>query len=119
MYIHVPKEKRAKLDLSGKKGIFVGYNDCLKASRIYVPGQRYIEVNRDVIFHEEAVFRQTQEPSKEDEVPPLEFLDSDVQRVEEEFEDQIPDALEDTESPPEELLEVPPKRRPAWYRETI
>ena len=30
-------------------------------------------VNRDVVFHEEAVFRQTQEPSKEDEVPPLEF----------------------------------------------
>ena len=37
-----------------------------------------------------------------------------------EFEDQILDAPKDTESPPEELLEVPPsKRRPAWYRETV
>ena len=25
VYIHVPKEKRAKLEPSGKKGIFVGY----------------------------------------------------------------------------------------------
>ena len=26
MYIHIPKEKRTKLDPSGKKGIFVGYS---------------------------------------------------------------------------------------------
>ena len=40
-----------------------------------------------------------------DEVPPLEFSVSETQREEEEFEDQIPDVPEDTESPPEELLE--------------
>ena len=38
VYIHVPKGKRAKLEPFGKKGIFVGYNDCSKAYRIYVPG---------------------------------------------------------------------------------
>ena len=27
VYIHVPKEKRSKLDPLGKKGIFVGYRD--------------------------------------------------------------------------------------------
>ena len=27
MYIHIPKEKRTKLDPSGRKGIFIGYND--------------------------------------------------------------------------------------------
>ena len=71
-----------------------------------------------MIFHQEVVFRKTQEILKEDELPPLEFPDSEIQREEEEFEDQIPDALEDTESPPEELLEVPPsKRRPARRRE--
>ena len=31
VYIHVPKEKRAKLEPSRKKGIFVGYGDSLKA----------------------------------------------------------------------------------------
>ena len=31
VYIHIPKEKRAKLDPSGRKGIFVIYNDTSKA----------------------------------------------------------------------------------------
>ena len=33
VYIHIPKEKRTKLDPSGKKGIFVGYTEILKAYR--------------------------------------------------------------------------------------
>jgi hypothetical protein len=31
MFIHIPKEKRNKLDPSGKKGIFVGYCEVSKA----------------------------------------------------------------------------------------
>ena len=31
VYINVPKEKRTKLDPSGRKGVFVGYNDTSKA----------------------------------------------------------------------------------------
>lgn len=31
MYIHVPKEKRRKMEPSGKKGTFVGYNEISKA----------------------------------------------------------------------------------------
>jgi hypothetical protein len=38
VYIHVPKEKRIKLDLSGKKGTFVGCNESSKAYQIYIPG---------------------------------------------------------------------------------
>jgi hypothetical protein len=34
VYIHVPKEKRTKLDPSGRKGTFVGYSESLKAYRI-------------------------------------------------------------------------------------
>jgi hypothetical protein len=30
VYIHVPKEKRTKLDPSGRKGTFVGYNESSK-----------------------------------------------------------------------------------------
>ena len=37
MYIHIPKEKRTKLDPLGKKGIFVGYSESSKAYRIYFP----------------------------------------------------------------------------------
>jgi hypothetical protein len=42
MYIHVPKEKRRKMEPSGKKGGFVEYSENSKAYRIYVPGQRQI-----------------------------------------------------------------------------
>ena len=38
VYIHIPKEKRTKLDPSGKKGIFVGYSKSSKAYRIYFLG---------------------------------------------------------------------------------
>ena len=50
VYLHVPKEKRSKLDPSGKKGIFVGYSDQSKAYKIYIPGFRKIEVRRIVTF---------------------------------------------------------------------
>ena len=54
VYIHIPKEKRTKLDPLGKKGIFVGYSESLKAYRIYFPGFKKIDINRDVIFDEES-----------------------------------------------------------------
>jgi hypothetical protein len=38
VYIHVPKEKRTKMEPSGKKGDFVGYSENSKSYRIYVPG---------------------------------------------------------------------------------
>ena len=40
----------------GKKGTFVGYSESSKAYRIYELGERHIELNRDVTFHEEATF---------------------------------------------------------------
>ena len=76
VYIHVPKEKRYKLEPSGKKGTFVGYSESSKAYRIYVPGQRYIEVSRDVIFHEEVVFRQLKELLKDTKESHSEIPDS-------------------------------------------
>ena len=56
VYVHVPKEKRLKLEPSGKKGIFFGYNDSLKAYRVYIPGLRKIETRRDVTFDEDIAF---------------------------------------------------------------
>ena len=45
VYIHIPKEKRSRLEPLGKKGTFVGYNETSKAYQIYIPIQRHIEVN--------------------------------------------------------------------------
>ena len=50
MYIHIPKEKRKKLDPSGRKGIFVGYFESSKACRIYFPGFKNIDISRDITF---------------------------------------------------------------------
>jgi hypothetical protein len=61
VYIHVPKEKRTKMEPSGKKRDFVGYSENSKAYRIYVPGQRKIEVSKDVTFHEEGAFKKSRE----------------------------------------------------------
>jgi hypothetical protein len=59
IYFHVPKEKRTKLDPPRRKGTFVGYNEYLKAYRIYIPGQRKIKVNTNVTFEEEISFRRS------------------------------------------------------------
>ena len=53
VYIHMPKEKRRKLEPSGKKGTFVGYNDSSKSYIIYIPGSKQIEVKKDVSFEEQ------------------------------------------------------------------
>ena len=57
IYIHIPKEKRTKLEPSGKKGIFIGYSETSKGYMIYIPGQRTIEISRDVIFEEDTAFK--------------------------------------------------------------
>jgi hypothetical protein len=61
VYVHVPKDKRSKLDPSGKKGIFVGYSETSKAYRVYIPGHRQIEISRDVTFDEDATFSRSRQ----------------------------------------------------------
>ena len=69
MYIHIPKEKRTKLDPSGKKGIFVGYSESSKAYRIYFPGYKKIDISRDVIFDEDIAYNKSRKrPTEELEV---------------------------------------------------
>ena len=59
MFIHIPKEKRNKLEPFGKKRIFVGYCEVSKAFRIYIPGHRHIEISRDVTFDEEVALKKS------------------------------------------------------------
>jgi hypothetical protein len=65
VYIYVPKENMTKMEPSGNKGVFVGYSENSKAYRIYVLGQRKIEVRRDVTFHEEDAFNKSIELQQE------------------------------------------------------
>jgi hypothetical protein len=59
VFVYIPKEKRTKLDPSGKKGIFVGYCEVSKAFKIYIPGYHHIEINRDVTFDEDATLKKS------------------------------------------------------------
>ena len=56
LYIHVPKEKRSKIDPSERKGVFVGFIDTSKAYQIYFPGFKKININKDVTFDEDLTY---------------------------------------------------------------
>ena len=49
-YVHVPKEKRRKLDAKAEKCILVGYLDEQKGYKCYNPLTKQAHVSRDVVF---------------------------------------------------------------------
>jgi hypothetical protein len=59
VFIHIPKEKRNKIEPLGKKGIFVGYCDVSKALRIYIPGHCHIDIIMDVTFNEYEILKKS------------------------------------------------------------
>ena len=70
MYIHIPKEKRTKIDPFGRKGIFVGNNDTSKAYQIYFQGFKNIDISKDVTFDEDSTyFRYRMLPTQQVEEP--------------------------------------------------
>ena len=74
VYVHILKEKRTKLDPSGKKGILVGYCEVSKAFMIYISGFHHIDISRDVTFDEETTLKKYRrcyvEEEHEEDVPP-------------------------------------------------
>lgn len=113
VYIHVPKEKRLKLKPSGKRGIFEGYSETSKAYRIYIPGQKNIELSRDVIFEEDLAFKRAHSSLDPEVYIPTPSIDRDptpkLQRENPE------ETISETQSPPRENL----KKRPLWATKTI
>ena len=59
VYVHVPWKRRTKLDPSGNKVIIIGYNDFAKPYRIYILGQRKIELSGDVTFEEDISYHRS------------------------------------------------------------
>jgi hypothetical protein len=116
VFVHIPKEKRTKLDPSGKKGIFVGYCEVSKAFRIYIPGYHHIEISRDVTFDEDPALKksrrcQLEEVYEEEPVAPR--VAEPVREVitspdEEILEDH--DIIESQEPP---LMTISQKKKPA------
>ncbi|MCO5609564.1 hypothetical protein L7F22_063793 [Adiantum nelumboides] len=52
VFVHIPKEKRQKLDFKSRKLLFLGYSAESDAYRLYDPDTRTTTVSRDVVFDE-------------------------------------------------------------------
>ncbi len=62
-FVHIPDEKRRKLDEKAVKCILVGYCETSKAYRMWNPTTRKLIISRDVAFDEGA----TWEPQQSDD----------------------------------------------------
>ncbi|MCO5588869.1 hypothetical protein L7F22_042829 [Adiantum nelumboides] len=51
-FVHIPKEKRQKLDFKSRKLLFLGYSAESDAYQLYDPDTRTTTVSRDVVFDE-------------------------------------------------------------------
>jgi hypothetical protein len=121
VFVHIPKEKRTKLDPSRKKGIFVGYCEVSKAFRIYIPGYHHIEINRDVTFDEDAALKRSrkchlEEVYKEHVAP---RVAEPVKEVTVNPDDEIPENHDMIKSQEPPRMTISHKRKPAWARELI
>lgn len=67
VYIHIPKDKRKKLDPTSKKGKFVSYSNSTKAYKIYIKEEHHLEVCRDVSFDENIAFKRSKYISSDSE----------------------------------------------------
>jgi hypothetical protein len=51
-YVHVPKEKRSKLDNKAEKCIFIGYKDGVKGYKLWNPENQEIFFTVEMLFSE-------------------------------------------------------------------
>jgi hypothetical protein len=114
IYIHVPKEKRSKLDPSRKNGIFDGYSETLKAYKVYIPGHKQVEINIYVTFDEDVAFNnsrkcRTDEDHDEESVAPrVADMRNDIVLEEHDIVDY------DMGEPQIPTYPLRGKKRPAW-----
>jgi hypothetical protein len=122
VFVHIPKEKRTKLDPSRKKGIFVGYCEVSKAFIIYIPGYYHIEISRNVTFDEDATLKksrrcQLEEVYEEEPIAPR--VAEPVREVTTSPDDEIQEDHDMIESQKPPQMTISHKRKPSWERELI
>lgn len=111
VYVHVPGQKRQKLDCKGKKGIYVGHDELSKGYRIADPDTYAITVSRDVKFRKghvsklETNFIEFESKFKE-EIQEESESDDDDETSDETTGDEEEDEFESSESSEEEFFDV-------------
>ena len=84
-FMHVPKEKRSKLDNKDEKCIFVGYKDGIKGYKLWNPVTRKTVYIRDVFFREVKNTSRNEDESKGPMNTKFKITDEGVDSVEEEL----------------------------------
>ena len=113
MYIHIPKQKRTKLDPSGKKGIFVGDFASSKDDRIYFPGFKKFNISRDVTFDEDSTDNKSRKRPTEDleESKAPRIHDTTMNKETQEEDREFEEPQEPVDPPQEKNAH---NRKPAW-----
>jgi hypothetical protein len=90
-YVHVPKDKRTKVDPFGKKVVFVGYSDTSKAYKVYILSHRKIDISRDVTFDENVAFHKSKQGRTEESHDEENGVPRALETREVEVEESIPE----------------------------
>ena len=91
-YVHVPKEKRSKLDNNTGKCIFIGYKDGMKGYKLWNP------ITKKTVYSRDVVFREVKEVPRQ-EVNPME---KEPEKIKFKLEGEEFDSIEEAELEEEE-----------------
>ncbi|KAL0323576.1 UNVERIFIED_CONTAM: Retrovirus-related Pol polyprotein from transposon RE2 [Sesamum angustifolium] len=116
-YVHIPTEKRHKLEEKTEKGIFLGYSTQLKDYRIYNLKTKKLIISRDVEFDEDAMWNWDEEKVERQsvmipkETPPQQQQEEGTDQAEMERRSQQAPGSPRRPPPSEEIEEeIPPRR---------
>jgi len=117
VFIHVPMEKRTKLEPSRENGIFVGYSETSKSYKIFISTQRKKVVSKDVKFKKNLASR------KSHELPPMaKDAEQEITKGEQCSEASSSEASSSgnqTSCWEEDLAPSNSIRRPRWFTQTL
>ncbi|KAL0392758.1 UNVERIFIED_CONTAM: Retrovirus-related Pol polyprotein from transposon TNT 1-94 [Sesamum radiatum] len=116
-YVHIPTEKRHKLEEKTEKGIFLGYSTQSKGYRIYNLKTKKLIISRDVEFDEDAMWNWDEEKVERQsvmipkETPPQQQQEEGTDQAEMERRSQQAPGSPRRPPPSEEIEEENPPRR--------
>ena len=87
-YVHVPKEKRGKLDNKAEKCIFIDYKDGMKGYKLWNP------ITKKTVYSRYVVFREVKEVPRQKVTP----MEKEPEKIEFELEGEESDSIEEVES---------------------
>ena len=96
-YAYIDKKQRTKLDPKSHLCYFLGYCDHTKGYRLWDPETSQVLIRRDVVFHEQLLYRHPADPS-------ISLSDDDVAPASAPFPSSSPSSTADVSSSSSQLL---------------